>query len=650
MTATDVVLTITELLRRHGVVGKFVEAFGPGVASLSLETRATIGNMSPEYGSTCTIFPIDQVTLDYLALHRARRPTSIELVEAYARRQGLWHDPERGRAASSPRSSSSTSRASSPPSPGRRAPRTASRSAALRDASRRAIGREPASVEASGVAPTLRDGDVVIAAITSCTNTSNPSVMVAAGLVAQRAVERGLAAKPWVKTSLAPGSRVVIDYLERAGLLEPLDALGFYLAGYGCTTCIGNSGPLLEGVSEAVAAGGLSVAAVLSGNRNFESRIHPDVRQNYLASPPLVVAYALAGTVDVDLTTEPLGTDADGADVFLRDLWPTDAEVADAVRASLTPAQFTERYAEVFSGDERWEAVAAPRDETFAWDAVVDLRAPAALLRRASPATRTPSWTSTGARVLCVLGDSVTTDHISPAGAIRPTVPAGQYLVERGVVAARLQHLRHAAREPRGDGARHVREPAHQEPARARDRGRRDEGVPRGEEATIYDAAEAYRAAGTPLLVVAGQEYGTGSSRDWAAKGTLLLGVRAVLADSYERIHRSNLIGMGVAPLQFQPGESLATWDLDGTERYDVVGLEALNGGAIPKTVTVRATTDDGATTRVRGAAADRHADRGGLLPPRRGPQLRAALARRDRTRRLSADAAGGSPSISWWR
>ena len=586
VTATDVVLTITELLRRHGVVGKFVEAFGSGVAALSLETRATIGNMSPEYGSTCTVFPIDQVTLDYLAF-TGRDESQRQLVEAYARRQGLWHDP----AAPEPLYSEVAELDLSTVEPslaGPSRPQDRVSLAGVKEATRRAAGRELTSVGATGVTTSLRDGDVVIAAITSCTNTSNPSVMLAAGLVAQRAVARGLRTKPWVKASLAPGSRVVIDYLQRAGLMEPLDELGFYLAGYGCTTCIGNSGPLLDGVSEAVASGGLSVAAVLSGNRNFESRIHPDVRQNYLASPPLVVAYALAGTVDVDLTSEPIGADAEGRDVYLRELWPTDAEVAEAVRASVSPAQFTERYAEVFDGDERWVAVAAPSDETFAWDPDSTYVLAPPFFDGIVPVPE-PVTDVVGARVLALLGDSVTTDHISPAGAIRPTVPAGQYLIEHGVA-------------PKDFNTYGTRRGNHEVMVRGTFANLRiknllvpgtEGGVtrvfPTGEQMTIFDAAEAYRRAGTPLLVVAGAEYGTGSSRDWAAKGTLLLGVRAVLAVSYERIHRSNLIGMGVAPLQFQPGESLATWDLDGTERYDVVGLEALNDGSVPKTVTVRA-------------------------------------------------------------
>ncbi len=593
VTSTDVVLTITELLRRHGVVDKFVEAFGPGVAALSLETRATIGNMSPEYGSTCTIFPIDEVTLEYLRF-TGRPDDQVALVEAYARRQSLWHDP----GAPEPTYSEVVELDLSTVEPslaGPSRPQDRVGLTSLRSAAREAIGREPREVPASGATTALRDGAVVIAAITSCTNTSNPAVMVAAGLVARRAVERGLTAKPWVKTSLAPGSRVVIDYLEQAQLLEPLGALGFYLAGYGCTTCIGNSGPLLEGVSEAIVDGDLSVAAVLSGNRNFESRIHPDVRQNYLASPPLVVAYALAGTVDVDLTTEPLGTGSDGRPVFLRDVWPSDAEVADAVRASLTPTQFTDRYAQVFTGGARWDAVAAPTGETYAWDAdsTYELRPPFfdGLGREPEPVRDV-----SGARVLIWVGDSVTTDHISPAGAIRPGVPAGKYLLEHGV--APEDFNTYGTR--RGNHEVMVRGTF----ANLRIKNRLVPGTeggvtrvfPGGTETTVFEAAEAYRASGTPLLVVAGKEYGTGSSRDWAAKGPLLLGVRAALAESFERIHRSNLIGMGIAALQFQPGETLETLGLDGTETYDVAGLAALNEGQLPKTVAVRATRDDGST------------------------------------------------------
>ena len=593
VTATDVVLTITELLRRHGVVGKFVEAFGEGVAALSVETRATIGNMSPEYGSTCTMFPIDEVTLAYLRFS-GRPDDRIELVEAYARRQGLWHDPTEPEPAFSEVAELDLATVE-PSLAGPSRPQDRVTLGTLRDASRGAVGRDPVRVDATGAAPSIGDGDVVIAAITSCTNTSNPHVMVAAGLLAERAVAAGLRTKPWVKASLAPGSRVVIDYLERAGLLAPLDELGFYLAGFGCTTCIGNSGPLLEGVSEAVGAGGLSVAAVLSGNRNFESRIHPDVRQNYLASPPLVVAFALAGTVDIDLTADPIGTGHDGAPVFLRDLWPSDEEVTEAIRASLTADQFTSRYAEVFSGGARWNEVAAPSGETFGWDAASTYVLSPPFFDGMTPAPE-PVVDVRGARVLAVLGDSVTTDHISPAGAIRQTTPAGRYLIDRGVAPSEFNTYgtRRGNHEVmvRGTFAnlriKNLLVPGTE--------GGVTRVFPDGEETTIYEAAEAYRRAGTPLLVVAGAEYGTGSSRDWAAKGTLLLGVRAVLAASFERIHRSNLIGMGVAPLQFLPEESLGTHGLDGTEAYDVVGLEVLNEGTVPKTVVVRATPDDGAS------------------------------------------------------
>jgi aconitate hydratase len=591
VTATDVVLTITELLRRHGVVGKLVEAFGPGVGALSVETRATIGNMSPEYGSTCTVFPIDQLTLDYLTF-TGRAAAHVQLVEAYARRQGLWHDPS----APEPVYSSVVEldlTTVEPSLAGPSRPQDRLSLSTLPTTARATLGREPAEVAASGASSSLRDGDVVIAAITSCTNTSNPSVMVAAGLVAKRAVELGLTAKPWVKASLAPGSRVVIDYLDKAGLLPYLDKLGFYLVGFGCTTCIGNSGPLLDGDSDAVTEGSLSVAAVLSGNRNFESRIHPDVRQNYLASPPLVVAFALAGTVDVDLSTEPVGTGADGADVYLRDLWPTDAEVSAAVRASVTPGQFLERYGEVFDGDARWDQVDAPKGETFSWsaDSTYVLRPPFFEGITKEPA---PVADVLGARVLAVLGDSVTTDHISPAGAIRATVPAGEYLLARGVAAQDFNT--YGTR--RGNHEVMVRGTF----ANLRVRNRLvdpTEGgytrlLPGETTTTMYGASIAYHEAGVPLVVLAGKEYGTGSSRDWAAKGPMLLGVRAVLAESFERIHRSNLIGMGIAALQFLPGETVDSLGLTGTETFDIVGLAALNDGALPKTVSVRATRTDG--------------------------------------------------------
>jgi aconitate hydratase len=592
VTATDVVLTITELLRRHGVVGKFVEAFGPGVKSLSLETRATIGNMSPEYGATCTIFPIDQVTLDYLAF-TGRPAAQLRLVEAYARAQGVWHHEH----APEPIFSEfvELDLASVEPSlAGPKRPQDRVSLSGARGAFLEALARDPLEVQGVGAAEHLRDGDVVVAAITSCTNTSNPSVLVAAGLVARRAVERGLHVPPWVKTSLAPGSRVVMDYLERANLVEPLDALGFYLAGYGCTTCIGNTGPLLEGVSDAVNAHDLSVVSVLSGNRNFEGRIHPDVKQNFLASPPLVVAYALAGTIDIDLTSEPLGVGADGTPVYLADLWPSDAEVADAVRASITPEMFETRYASAFAGDERWRAVPTTDEVTYDWDASSTyVKLPPyfeGLTMDLAPVTDV-----IGARVLAKLGDSVTTDHISPAGNIRPTVPAGRYLVDCGV-------------QPQDFNSYGTRRGNHQVMVRGtfaniRLRNQLAPGteggvtlkLPEGTPMSIFDAAMTYAQEGTPLVILAGKEYGSGSSRDWAAKGTKLLGVRAVLVESFERIHRSNLVGMGVLPLQFLPGENAATHGLEGTEVYSITGLEPLNRGEVVPRVTVAVTRDDGA-------------------------------------------------------
>ena len=599
VTATDVVLTITELLRRHGVVGKFVEAYGPGVGALSLETRATIGNMSPEYGATCTIFPIDQVTLDYLAF-TGRSADHLALVEAYARAQGIWHDGD----SSEPTYSEyvELDLASVEPSlAGPKRPQDRVSLPQARHAFRDALGREPITVAGAEFAESLRDGAVTVAAITSCTNTSNPAVLVAAGLVARRAVAKGLRAKPWVKTSLAPGSRVVMDYLERADLVTPLDQLGFYLAGYGCTTCIGNTGPLLAGVSDAVNAHDLSVVSVLSGNRNFEGRIHPDVKQNFLASPPLVVAYALAGTIDIDLSSEPLGVGTDGEPVFLSDLWPSDAEVAEAVRASITPAMFQERYASAFSGDERWRAVPATNAITYAWD---DDSTYVKLPPYFEGLTREPGVVSdvVGARVLAKLGDSVTTDHISPAGNIRATSPAGRYLTDKGV--AREDFNSYGTR--RGNHEVMMRGTFANIRLRNQLAPGTEGGVtvkfPEGTETSIFDAAVAYGAEGIPLVILAGKEYGSGSSRDWAAKGAKLLGVRAVLVESFERIHRSNLVGMGVLPLQFLPGESAATHGLDGTEVYDVVGLDALNRGEMIARVDVRATRTTGevATFAVR--------------------------------------------------
>jgi len=591
VTATDVVLTISQLLRHHGVVGKFVEAYGPGVKALSLETRATIGNMSPEYGATCTIFPIDQVTLDYLTF-TGRSEGLLALVEAYAKAQGVWHHEH----APAPVYSEyvELDLASVEPSlAGPRRPQDRVSLSGVRGAFREALGREPLEVRGVEAADHLRDGAVVVAAITSCTNTSNPSVMVAAGLVAKKAVERGLSVKPWVKTSLAPGSRVVTDYLERAELIEPLDALGFYLAGYGCTTCIGNTGPLLEGVSEAINEHDLSGVSVLSGNRNFEGRIHPDVKQNFLASPPLVVAYALAGTIDIDLSAEPLGTDASGHPVMLADLWPSDAEVADAVRASITPEMFKTRYASAFSGDERWQAVPVTNELTYNWQ-------PSSTYVKLPPyfegLTMAPGVVEDvlDARVLATLGDSVTTDHISPAGNIRASTPAGTYLVDCGV-------------DPKDFNSYGTRRGNHQVMVRGTFANIRlrnlmapgTEGgvtikLPEGTPMSIFDAAMAYGIEGTPLVILGGKEYGSGSSRDWAAKGTKLLGVRAVLVESFERIHRSNLVGMGVLPLQFLPGESAATHGLNGTETFSITGLAPLNHGETVPRVEVDVTRANG--------------------------------------------------------
>ncbi len=594
VTATDVVLTVTELLRNHGVVGKFVEAFGPGMRSLSLETRATIGNMSPEYGATCALFPIDNITLNYLAF-TGRPEQKLELVEAYAKAQGIWHDTT----ATEPVYSSVAELDLSTVEPSLAGPKRPQDRVGLsgtRAAFRGALGREPKEIRGADYADRLRDGAVVVAAITSCTNTSNPSVLVAAGLVARNAVELGLTSKTWVKTSLAPGSRVVMDYLDRAGLSESLEKLGFDLAGYGCTTCIGNSGPLLAGISEAVAEHDLSVVSVLSGNRNFEGRIHPDLKQNYLASPPLVVAYALAGTVDIDLVNEPLGTSSDGRDIYLRDLWPSDAEVHSVIRSSLTPEMFTQRYLSAFVGGERWEKIPATRATTFNWDdKSTYVRQPPffdGLTMELTPVTDVR-----GARVLARLGDSITTDHISPAGNIRPTSPAGAYLIDGGV----------ERRDFNSYGTRRGNHEVMMRGTFANVRLRNllapgtEGGItrlwPSGEEMSIFDAAMHYAELETPLIIIAGKEYGTGSSRDWAAKGTKLLGVRAVLVESFERIHRSNLVGMGVAPLQFIDGENAETLGLDGTEVYDIMGLAAIETGEVPETVTVTATRDNGHVT-----------------------------------------------------
>jgi aconitate hydratase len=599
-TATDVVLTVTELLREHGVVGAFVECYGPGVAALPLETRATIGNMSPEYGATCTMFPIDQVTIDYLRF-TGRDEEHLDLVEAYAKAQGLWHTADGVEPVYSEYATLDLADVE-PSLAGPSRPQDRVGLSGAGDAFRVALDRTPRSgEEAPAAAPhhLMTDGDVVVAAITSCTNTSNPQVMVAAGLLAQRAAARGLRSKPWVKTSLAPGSRVVMDYLARAGLVDPLEQLGFYLVGYGCTTCIGNSGPLLEGVTESVRGDDLSVVSVLSGNRNFEGRIHPDVRMNYLASPPLVVAYALAGTMDIDLTSDPLGHDADGAPVYLHDLWPSLAEVGEVIARSLTSDMFRTRYGAVFDGDEYWQQVPITEGETFSWqDDSTYVKNPPFF----DGMTMTPSPVTdiVGARVLAMVGDSVTTDHISPAGSIGPTTPAGRYLSEHGVPPQDFNS--YGAR--RGNHEVMMRGTF----ANVRLRNRLAPGteggitlhLPDGTETSIFEAAMQYADEGIPLVVLAGREYGTGSSRDWAAKGTALLGVRAVIAQSYERIHRSNLIGMGVVPLQFYKGDSAESLGLRGTERFTIAGLEVLNQGELPKELTVVAAADDDSVTEFR--------------------------------------------------
>src|SRR5271165_6226242 len=615
-TATDLVLTITELLRKRGVVGKFVEFHGEGVAAVPVANRATIGNMSPEFGSTCAIFPIDQHTLDYLAL-TGRPREQLALVEAYAKEQGLWHDPARETRYSEELSLDLSTVVPSIAGPKRPQDRITLADAknAFRDVLPNYVtetsldnglaGTFPASDPvASGdgtrasnpVQVTLEDGtttsvdhgSVVIAAITSCTNTSNPSVMVGAALLAKNAVDKGLNRKPWVKTTLAPGSKVVMDYYERAGLLPYLDKLGFNLVGYGCTTCIGNSGPLPPAISEAVNDHDLAVVSVLSGNRNFEGRINPDVKLNYLASPPLVVAYALAGTMDIDLAREPLGSDPEGKPGYLADLWPSPEEVADVVQHAVAQEMFTRDYADVFHGDDNWRALDIPAGDTFAWeDASTYVRRPPYF--DGMPTEPEPVTDITGARVLAMLGDSVTTDHISPAGAIKTDSPAGVYLTEHGV--ERKDFNSYGSR--RGNHEVMIRGTF----ANIRLRNQLAPGteggvtivLPSGEQMSIYDASRQYIEAGTPLVVLGGKEYGSGSSRDWAAKGTALLGVRAVLVESFERIHRSNLIGMGVLPLQFKSGDSVASLGLTGHEVFDVTGVEAMNSGETPREVTVRA-------------------------------------------------------------
>jgi len=642
-TATDLVLTITEMLRKHGVVGKFVEFYGAGVSALPLANRATIGNMSPEFGSTIAIFPIDEETINYLKL-TGRSEEQLKLVEAYAKEQGLWLDP-----AAEPRFSEKLEldlstvvpSIAGPKRPQDRVELTAAKQSfrgALVDyagdpvhkggeegydeavaesfpgsdvpTSSAANGSSPAPTDHLSAAPkdggrasnpvkvtledgtefTLDHGAVTIASITSCTNTSNPSVMLGAALLAKKAVEKGLTRKPWVKTTLAPGSKVVTDYYNKAGLTPYLEKLGFDLVGYGCVTCIGNSGPLIPEVSAAVNDNDLAVVSVLSGNRNFEGRINPDVKMNYLASPPLVIAYALAGSMDIDLFHDPIGQDTEGNDVFLKDIWPTPAEVEQVIATSITSEMFTKDYADVFAGDERWQNLPTPTGDTFTWDeeSTYVRKAPYfdGMAKSPSPVTDID-----GARVLLKLGDSVTTDHISPAGNIKADSPAGKYLTEHGV--AQRDFNSYGSR--RGNHEVMIRGTF----ANIRLRNQiapgteggftRDFTQPDGPVGFVYDASQNYQAAGIPLVVLAGKEYGSGSSRDWAAKGTALLGVKVVIAESYERIHRSNLIGMGVLPLQFPEGQNADSLGLTGEETFSVTGITALNDGTTPKTVKVKA-------------------------------------------------------------
>ncbi|MFN6542520.1 aconitate hydratase AcnA [Mycolicibacterium nivoides] len=645
VTATDVVLTVTDMLRKHGVVGKFVEFYGKGVAEVPLANRATLGNMSPEFGSTAAIFPIDEETINYLRL-TGRTEEQLALVEAYAKTQGMWHDADHEPAFSEYLEldlSTVVPSISGPKRPQDRielsdaknafrkdihnyveenlpTPETkldeavdesfpASDSVSLSFADDGAVDVRPSAANGSEGRPSkpvtvrseergdfvLDHGAVVVAGITSCTNTSNPSVMLGAALLAKKAVEKGLTSKPWVKTNMAPGSQVVTDYYNKANLWPYLEKLGYYLGGYGCTTCIGNTGPLPDEISKAINDNDLSVTAVLSGNRNFEGRISPDVKMNYLASPPLVIAYGIAGTMDFDFESDPLGQDQDGNDVFLKDIWPSAAEIEETIASSINREMFTDSYADVFKGDDRWRSLSTPEGNIFEWDDA------STYVRKAPyfdgmPAEPEPVGDIKGARVLALLGDSVTTDHISPAGSIKPGTPAAQYLDANGVERKDYNSLG----SRRGNHEVMIRGTF----ANIRLKNQllddvsggytRDFTQPGGPQAFIYDASVNYKEAGIPLVVLGGKEYGSGSSRDWAAKGTVLLGVKAVITESFERIHRSNLIGMGVIPLQFPAGESAASLKLDGTETYDITGIEELNKGKTPKTVKVTATKEDG--------------------------------------------------------
>jgi aconitate hydratase len=615
-TATDLVLTVTQMLRKQGVVGKFVEFFGPGLQHLPLADRATIGNMAPEYGATCGIFPIDAESLKYLRLS-GRSDEQVALVEAYAKAQGLWHDENSAHAEFT--ATLELDLADVKPSmAGPKRPQdrvlltdvqqnfhenlgatTVNRNGAearfANEGGGTAVGREKSAkspgqhVLRNGEEFDVHDGSVVIAAITSCTNTSNPAVMLAAGLVAKKAAAKGLKSKPWVKTSLAPGSKVVTDYLEKTGLLTELDKLGFFLVGYGCTTCIGNSGPLPQEISKAISDGDLTVGAVISGNRNFEGRVHAEVKMNYLASPPLVVAYALAGSLDINLSTDPLGKGADGKDVFLKDIWPTNQEISDLMAGAVTSDMFRKNYADVFKGDERWSSIDSPDGDLYAWDeASTYIKNPPYF--DGMTMALTPVEDIHAARCLGLFGDSITTDHISPAGAIKKDSPAGRFLISRGVQP--IDFNSYGSR--RGNDDVMVRGTF----ANIRIKNQLLDGVeggftrhiPSGEQMSIYDAAMKYKEEKTPLVVFAGKEYGTGSSRDWAAKGTLLLGIKAVIAESFERIHRSNLVGMGVLPCTFKDGENAKSLGLSGNETFDITGLD--NGNS--RNATVTATAADG--------------------------------------------------------
>jgi aconitate hydratase len=599
-TATDMALTITEILRKVGVVGKFVEFFGPGVASVPMANRTTIGNMSPEYGSTCAIFPIDDETLRYLRL-TGRSDEQIALVQEYAKKQGMWHDPS-----VEPRFSQVVELDLSTVVPSISGPKRPQDRIALSDSKSAFekilpsyLSEKTIKGEVKAGSTRVKNGDVVIASITSCTNTSNPSVMIGAALLAKKAVEKGLKSKPWVKTTLAPGSKVVTDYYDRADLTQYMQALGFHLVGYGCVTCIGNSGPLPIEVGKAIGEGDLAVTAVLSGNRNFEGRISPEVKMNYLASPPLVVAYAIAGTMDHDFEKDSLGKDTNGKDVFLKDIWPSPQEIQTVIDASISSEMFKKDYATVFEGDHRWKSLATPTGKIFEWDAKSTyVRKPPYF--DGMPKQPTPVVDISGARVLAILGDSVTTDHISPAGNIKADSPAGKYLAEHGI--ERADFNSYGSR--RGNHEIMIRGTF----ANIRLKNLLLDGVEGGytrnflnggEQTTIFDASMAYQNAGVPLVILAGKEYGSGSSRDWAAKGTALLGVRAVIAESFERIHRSNLIGMGVLPLEFKNGESAASLGLDGTEIFSIAGITALNTGGVPKELTVTA-GDKSFTAKVR--------------------------------------------------